>query len=78
MLQGIPLTYDRDMQVIDKKYLFFRMGMCSDFGVLQEDKEQLFDALDTVFLVLGCYSGMMASIRPNADVMFRAAANPGL
>ncbi len=43
---------------------------------LQEDKEPLFDAIDTVSLGLGAIAGMYRTIRFNTDVMARAADSP--
>jgi argininosuccinate lyase len=45
---------------------------------LQEDKEGLFDAIDTVSLILTTLAPMMASATVRADVMARAAADPAL
>lgn len=43
---------------------------------LQEDKEPLFDAVDTVRLVLLALDGMVATTRFQVDVMAAAAASP--
>jgi hypothetical protein len=43
---------------------------------LQEDKEPLFDALDTVRLGLGAMAGMLRTIEFRADVMAAAADSP--
>jgi argininosuccinate lyase len=43
---------------------------------LQEDKEPLFDAVDTVRLVLLALDGMVATIRFRVEVMAAAAASP--
>ena len=45
---------------------------------LQEDKERLFDALDTVKLVLAVFAPMLASVKVKADRMLAAASEPGL
>ncbi|WP_176011727.1 argininosuccinate lyase [Victivallis sp. Marseille-Q1083] len=45
---------------------------------LQEDKEQIFDALDTVKMILKIYPPMIASMKPNAGRMAAAAADPAL
>ncbi len=45
---------------------------------LQEDKEPLFDALDTVKGVLSVYPGMIAGMKVRPDRMLAAAADPGL
>lgn len=45
---------------------------------LQEDKEGLFDAIDTVALILTALAPMLASARANIQNMAAAAADPGL
>ncbi len=45
---------------------------------LQEDKESLFDAIDTIKAILGTMAPMMASATPYADTMAAAAADPAL
>ena len=45
---------------------------------MQEDKEQLFDAIDTVKTVLAVYAPMMGSLQVNAERMRQAAADPAL
>jgi argininosuccinate lyase len=45
---------------------------------LQEDKEGLFDAIDTVSLVLATLAPMVATATVNAEPMLRAAADPAL
>jgi len=40
---------------------------------MQEDKEPVFDTVDTVTLTLSVYTGMLKSIRVNRDAMRRAA-----
>jgi len=45
---------------------------------MQEDKEQLFDAIDTVKLVTATYAKMIATIRLKPDRMLQAANEPGL
>ena len=45
---------------------------------LQEDKEPLFDAVDTVSLALSAMAGLLASIRFDTDVMQQAADAPAL
>lgn len=45
---------------------------------LQEDKEGLFDAIDTVKMILGTMAPMMASATPNVETMAAAAADPAL
>ena len=45
---------------------------------MQEDKEQLFDALDTVALVLMTFAPMVRSIVPNKERMLEAASEPAL
>ena len=45
---------------------------------LQEDKEGLFDAIDTVKLVLSTVAAMLATVRPNAERMLAAASDPSL
>jgi argininosuccinate lyase len=41
---------------------------------MQEDKEQVFDAADSLMLSLAAMSGMIADMRPNAPELERAAA----
>lgn len=45
---------------------------------LQEDKEGLFDAVDTVKLVLATLAPMVATMKVNAELMSDAARNPAL
>lgn len=45
---------------------------------LQEDKEGLFDAIDTIRLVLTTLAPMMATAKPNPEAMLRAATDPAL
>jgi argininosuccinate lyase len=45
---------------------------------LQEDKEGLFDAIDTVTMILGTMGPMLASAKVNAPRMSAAAADPEL
>ena len=45
---------------------------------LQEDKEGLFDALDTVKLSLATLTAMLGTLRPRRDRMATAAADPAL
>ncbi|MFA4943105.1 MAG: argininosuccinate lyase [Lentisphaeria bacterium] len=45
---------------------------------LQEDKEGLFDAIDTVKLILATLAPMFASAKPNARRMAEMAADPAL
>ena len=45
---------------------------------LQEDKEPLFDALDTVHAILSVYPSMIGSMKVNKDAMLKAASDPGL
>ena len=45
---------------------------------LQEDKEGLFDAIDTVKLVLATMGAMLATVRPNPKRMLEAASDPSL
>ncbi|WP_069298769.1 argininosuccinate lyase [Neptunicoccus sediminis] len=42
---------------------------------MQEDKEQVFDAADSLMLALAAMSGMVADMRPNADSLEVAAAS---
>lgn len=42
---------------------------------MQEDKEQVFDAADSLMLALAAMTGMVADMRPNADVLEAAAAS---
>ncbi len=45
---------------------------------LQEDKEGLFDALDTVKMTLAALTAMLESLRPKAENMASASADPAL
>ena len=45
---------------------------------LQEDKEGLFDALDTVNATLATITDMLATLKPNGDRMRKAASDPAL
>lgn len=45
---------------------------------MQEDKEPVFDAVDTVKLVLSVFAPMIASMRVNKDRMYDAASDPAL
>lgn len=45
---------------------------------LQEDKEPLFDSIDTVDLVLGVFADMIEGMEVNEQAMTRAAADPML
>lgn len=45
---------------------------------LQEDKEPLFDAIDTVLGVLSVYPGMIDGMKLNEENMLAAASDPGL
>lgn len=45
---------------------------------MQEDKEPVFDALDTVKLVLSVYAPMIQSMKVNKDRMYDAASDPAL
>ena len=45
---------------------------------LQEDKEPLFDAIDTVHAILSVYPSMIDSMKVNKDAMLKAASDPGL
>ncbi len=45
---------------------------------LQEDKEPLFDAIDTVKLILKVYAPMVATMNINKDNMLKAASDPNL
>ncbi|KAA8499435.1 Argininosuccinate lyase [Porphyridium purpureum] len=45
---------------------------------MQEDKEPVFDAVDTVKLVLSVYAPMIASMKVNKDRMYEAASDPAL
>jgi argininosuccinate lyase len=45
---------------------------------MQEDKEPVFDAVDTCKLVLGVYAPMIASMRVNKARMLAAASDPAL
>src|SRR5947207_712230 len=52
-------------------------GLALAYGSdLQEDKERVFDAADTIELSLAAMAGMIGDLRANADVM-RRAAEPG-
>ena len=42
---------------------------------MQEDKEQVFDAADSLMLALAAMSGMVADMRPNAESLAVAAAS---
>jgi argininosuccinate lyase len=41
---------------------------------MQEDKEQVFDAADTLMLALAAMTGMIADMRPNREVLAQAAS----
>ncbi|MEM9714986.1 MAG: argininosuccinate lyase [Pseudomonadota bacterium] len=43
---------------------------------MQEDKEQVFDAADSLMLAIAAMTGMVADLKPNADAL-RAAAGSG-
>ena len=45
---------------------------------LQEDKEPLFDAIDTVLGILSVYPGMIDGMKLNEKAMLDAASDPGL
>lgn len=45
---------------------------------MQEDKEPIFDAIDTVKMVLSVYGPMIASMRVNKSLMYMAASDPAL
>lgn len=45
---------------------------------LQEDKEPLFDAIDTVRGILSVYPGMIQTMKVNPERMHAAASDPGL
>ncbi len=45
---------------------------------LQEDKEALFDAIDTVRKICSVYPGMISSIKVNSERMLHAASDPFL
>ncbi|MBP5640220.1 MAG: argininosuccinate lyase [Victivallales bacterium] len=45
---------------------------------LQEDKEGLFDAIDTVKMALATVTAMLATLKPNKTRMAEAAADPAL
>ena len=45
---------------------------------LQEDKEQIFDAIDTVKKILRVYPPMIATMSPKAENMLKAASDPAL
>lgn len=45
---------------------------------LQEDKEPLFDAIDTVEKILSVFPGMIAGMKINKDAMLSAASDPAL
>jgi argininosuccinate lyase len=52
-------------------------GLALAYGSdLQEDKERVFDAADTIELSLAAMIGMIADLKPNVDAM-RRAAEPG-
>eukprot|EP00177_Eucheuma_denticulatum_P001314 GFKZ01002386.1.p1 GENE.GFKZ01002386.1~~GFKZ01002386.1.p1 ORF type:complete len:459 (-),score=55.77 GFKZ01002386.1:1082-2458(-) len=45
---------------------------------MQEDKEPIFDTIDTVKMVLSVYGPMIASMRVNKERMYNAASDPAL
>lgn len=45
---------------------------------MQEDKEPIFDAIDTVKIVLAVYAPMVASMKVNKERMLAAASDPAL
>ncbi len=45
---------------------------------LQEDKEPLFDSIDTVFAILSVYPGMISTMKTHPKRMLEAASDPGL
>lgn len=45
---------------------------------MQEDKEPIFDAIDTAKIVLAVYAPMMASMKVNKERMLAAASDPAL
>lgn len=45
---------------------------------MQEDKEPIFDAIDTAKLVLSVYAPMMSSLSVNKERMYAAASDPAL
>lgn len=45
---------------------------------MQEDKEPVFDAVDTVKRLLAIFADMLASMRPRAERMLAAASDPAL
>lgn len=45
---------------------------------LQEDKEPLFDAIDTALAILSVYPGMISTMSINEQRMLEAASDPGL
>lgn len=45
---------------------------------MQEDKEPLFDTIDTVKIILSVYAPMMASLTVNKPAMYNAASDPAL
>ncbi len=45
---------------------------------LQEDKEGLFDAIDTVKLVLNTLAAMLGTVKPVTERMYQAASDPSL
>ena len=45
---------------------------------LQEDKEPLFDAIDTVKKILSVFPGMIITMKINKDAMLNAASDPAL
>lgn len=45
---------------------------------MQEDKEPLFDTIDTVKIILSVYAPMMATLTVNKPAMYNAASDPAL
>lgn len=45
---------------------------------LQEDKEQVFDAIDTVLAMLAVFPPMISTMKVRSEAMFRAASDPYL
>lgn len=45
---------------------------------MQEDKEPMFDAIDTVKLVLSVYAPMISSMKVNKEKMYEGASDPAL
>lgn len=45
---------------------------------MQEDKEGLFDALDTVKIVLAANRQMLGTLKPRGERMLQAASDPAL